>query len=273
MRSKHYDYLFGVYGQWLPEDRIMLACIKHVVKKLAGKDTRLPVLWVKKGQGTWLESHFRHASVKPADSPFSPKIEKLAYDTNELGPQPLWEGYKGNNDLGATRMPAGVRTHPLMGNLYTSLVQMWKPETIVEFGTAFGVSGMYFLAGLETNQKGHLLTFDPNDVWRKLAVNCLSNISKRFTSIAGTFEDNVDLALGSRTIDIAFIDAIHTREFVISQLELVVARCSAKALIILDDINFSDDMRACWNEVANDSRFASSVAFGARVGILEFIRK
>ena len=39
-------------------------------------------------------------------------------------------------------------------------------------------------------------------------------------------------------IDMAFIDAIHTKEFVITQLDLVVARSNKNAIIILDGINF-----------------------------------
>jgi predicted O-methyltransferase YrrM len=252
----------------------MLGTIKRCVKKLfvEDKDRKIPVLWVKKGEGSWLQTQLPDALLEPANSAFSSRIEKLARDTDKVGPQPLWEGYEGHNVRGPTRTPNGVRTNAHMGNFYTWLVQKWKPETIVEFGTAFGVSGMYFLAGLESNQKGHLMTFDPNDGWRKLAVGCLSAISSRFTSVAGTFEENIDSTLGDKRIDIAFIDAIHTREFVIPQLELVMARCSAHALIILDDITFSDSMRACWQEVANDSRFVSSVALGRRVGIVEFMR-
>jgi len=96
------------------------------------------------------------------------------------------------------------------------LVQKRKPEIIVEFGTAFGVSGMYFLAGLNLNKKGKLLTFDPNTVWAKLAKDNLSKISDRFKLTNGTFEDNIDNVLPEgQHIDIAFIDAIHTKEFVL----------------------------------------------------------
>ncbi|MES2627220.1 MAG: class I SAM-dependent methyltransferase [Pseudomonadota bacterium] len=253
----------------------MLGRIKSVVKRIISgdQDRKLEIHWIKKGEGTWLSSQLREAAIKPARTAFSNKIENLTRETNEQGPQSVWKGYEGNNTSGPTRMPDDVCTDAPTGDFFSWLVQSWKPETVVEFGTAFGVSGMYFLAGLEKNQKGHLLTFDPNDVWRKLAVGCLSAISNRFTSVAGTFEENVDTVIAGRTIDIAFIDAIHTREFVIPQLELVLARCSDNAIIILDDINFSDNMRACWQELANDSRFASSVTIGEPVGILEFIRK
>ena len=56
-----------------------------------------------------------------------------------------------------------------MRNLYSYLVQKRKPRIIVEFETAFGVSGMYFPAGINANNEGKLLTFGPNDVLAKLA--------------------------------------------------------------------------------------------------------
>jgi len=250
----------------------MLDVAKRTIKELFGHETS--ATWVKKADGSWLVQHLQGAAVRPANTSFSSRIEKLAEQANRMGPQPLWEGYGGNNVGGATRMPAGVRTTAVMGNFYSWLVRTWQPEVIVEFGTAFGVSGMYFLAGLETNGKGRLLTFEPNETWRRIAVACLEKIGTRFISTAGTFEATIDgvLPAGER-IDLAFIDAIHTSAFVMPQLERVVARCSDHALVVLDDINFSDDMRACWNRVSRDSRFVSSVALGQRVGILEYARR
>ena len=120
---------------------------------------------------------------------------------------------------------------------------------------------MYFLAGIESNQTGKLLTFEPNDVWREVAVHNLSQISNRFDSIAGTFEDNIADALPrGQGIDLAFIDAIHTKEFVLPQLEIVLSRSSDNAIIILDDINFSESMKECWKEVSMDIRFSCSAA-------------
>lgn len=250
----------------------MLGVAKRTLKALFGHETT--ATWVKKGDGSWLAQHLGGATVRPASTPFSSRIEKLADQTDRMGPQPLWDGYGADNVAGDTRMPSGVRTTATMGNFYSWLVRARQPGVIVEFGTAFGVSGMYFLAGLEANGKGTLLTFEPNEVWRRMAVACLEKIGTRFVSVAGTFEDRIDAALpaGAR-IDMAFIDAIHTSAFVTPQLELVMARCSDRALVILDDIDFSDDMRSCWNRVARDARFVSSVALGQRVGLLEYARR
>jgi predicted O-methyltransferase YrrM len=256
----------------------MLRQIKMSTSKLISKyiNSKQPVNtitinWIKKDENSWLYQQLGDNCLFPSETIYSIEIEKIAQETNQLGPQPLWSGYEGNNTFGgSTRMPNTVRTAAIMGNLYTDLVEKLQPNIIVEFGTAFGVSGMYFLAGLESNCKGELLTFEPNDVWRDIAKQNLSKISNRFNSISGTFEENIDSVLPyKQSIDIAFIDAIHTKEFVIPQLEIVFAKSSDKAIIILDDIEFSDSMRECWAEVSKDSRFLSSVELNRRVGILE----
>jgi predicted O-methyltransferase YrrM len=233
------------------------------------KSRKIAINWIKK-DSSWISQQFSGNSIKPNLNIYSQKIENLAQKTNSLGAQPLWEGYGDNNIGGSTRRPDGVRTPAIIGDLYTYLVQQRKPEIVVEFGTAFGVSGMYFLAGLNINNKGKLLTFEPNEVWAKLARNNLSEISNKFELTIGTFEENIDKVLPkNQSIDIAFIDAIHTKEFVMSQLDIVVSRSSSKAIIILDDINFSDSMKECWKEVSTDSRFSGSAIFNNRIGIVE----
>lgn len=247
----------------------MLGKVKRLIKDVFDKH-QVQVNWVRKDSRSWLAQQFTHDVIRPGKSAYSAQIERIAEQTNQLGPQPLWQGYAGRNVGGPTRLSDEVRTAATMGDAYTWLVQRLQPRVIVEFGTAFGVSGMYFLAGIEYNHKGQLLTFEPNEVWRNLAVSNLSQISDRFVSVAGTFEDNIGKVLPpDQCIDLAFIDAIHTRDFVLPQLEIVLSRCDDKAIIILDDINFSNDMKACWDIVSRDDRFLASAVLDERVGILE----
>ena len=250
----------------------MINKLKQILKPylITHVGRKLPLHWIKKDQESWLAQNFTGDVIIPPISSYCTKIEKLADQTNRKGDQPLWEGYIGNNIGGSSRMPNTVRSVPAIGNLFAYLVEKRNPEIIVEFGTAFGVSGMYFLAGLNTNKKGLLLTFEPNMVWAKLAKENLSQISDRFKLTVGTFEENIDnVLLENQFIDIAFIDAIHTKEFVIPQLEIVISRSKKGTIIILDDIDFSTNMKNCWEEVSNDNRFISSLSFGDRVGILE----
>jgi predicted O-methyltransferase YrrM len=250
----------------------MLDTIMTFAKGFSRKFYSPPIVvtWIRQDSTSRLAQQFRGNLIKPRLGKHSQQIENVAAKTNKLGPQPLWDGYGDMNIGGPTRMPDGVRTSATMGSLYSSLVRNLQPQTIVEFGSAFGVSGMYFLAGMDDYPGGQLLTFEPNEIWRNIAASNLAQISNRFVSIAGTFEENIDRALPpSKKIDFAFIDAIHTKEFVDAQLEIVIARSNEHAIIILDDISFSDSMRECWYAASRDDRFAASLALGERVGVLE----
>lgn len=119
-----------------------------------------------------------------------------------------------------------------------------------------------------------LYTFEPNEIWAEYADVNLRNTSSKYLLTNTTFEESVAnvISININPIDIAFIDAIHTREFVSSQLEIVLQYASNKCIIFLDDINFSDEMRQFWYEIAQDDRFISAYEIDERVGVLEFMR-
>ncbi len=236
----------------------------------------LPLICLRTALGTWCAAQLAgYASSRP-DTKQMRRIESLARQADALGEQPLWEGYAGQQTIPGrfgkdmTRRAAQVSKTTPEGAFFTWLVQQRKPRNVLEFGTAFGVSGMYWLAGLEANASGELLTFEPNAVWAAIAAKNLAAISPRFTLTNGIFEDHVPRLLSEkRAVDIAFIDAIHTSAFVNRQLELVLQLAAPGALIIIDDINFSDDMRACWQNIAMSDRFVAAYMLGERVGIVE----
>lgn len=234
------------------------AKFKRFARRLLPPKQLQPV-WIKKSG--WLADHV-------PDRPFTPKapsqrrlILDLAFSAEDLGKLPLWEGYEALAEYrrrDTTRSSGEVSTSESKGLFFTNLVVARRPEVIVEFGTAFGISGMYWLAGMEAISKGHLYTFEPNAIWADVARQNLSAIGpRRYTLTNGTFEDNVNVVKG---IDIAFIDAIHTSEFVLKQFALVAERANPSAVVLFDDIEFSDDMVSCWKRIASEAK--SSVSFG-----------
>lgn len=142
--------------------------------------------------------------------PVHHKVEERAGKTHRSGDRPLWEGYqsvKGYPRSGDTRKPDQVRSDAVIGRFYSWLAARRQEDVIVEFGTAFGVSGMYWLTGMST---GHLYTFEPNTDWAASAGENLRTISDRFTLTVDTFETVGPTLLAPRSVGIAFVDAIHT---------------------------------------------------------------
>jgi predicted O-methyltransferase YrrM len=205
------------------------------------------------------------------------RIERCAADTERLGIQPLWEGYRDVFDYprrheSAQRTSDQVRSSALAGRFFAWLTARREPNVIVEFGTAFGVSGMYWLAGLERNQRGRLLTFEPNEIWAKIADRNLASISDRYHLTIGTFEESIENALRSgEEVDIAFVDAIHTSEFVFRQFQILVPRMRTGGLILFDDINFSSEMAQCWMSLASHPQVRASASIDGHVGIVELV--
>jgi len=237
-------------------------------KRAASQDAKLELKWRKTVDGP-LRRTLGEGPYVAQPFPEIAKIEELAEATAKRGEFPLDPSY---GKRGEVRNPDAVRSAADIGRLYRWLVRAKRPEVVVEFGTAFGVSGMYWLTGIEANGHGELLTFEVNEIWRKIAVENLARIGRRFQSIAGAFESKVDAALGDRKIDIAFIDGIHTSEWVLPQFEEVLRRCrGGGAWIAFDDIDFSADMRQAWETVVRDERVGAAVEVRGHLGLVETI--
>ena len=202
---------------------MMLEKVKNFVR--AFRPTRpLDCKHIAKASGSWITQNIPQHFSPPA-AKRAALIEARASATEAAGERPLWEGYASVKHYPRSttggRSSNQVRTDERMGAFFTWLAAARAPETVVEIGTAFGVSGMYWLDGLELAGQGHLFTFDPNTDWASFARENLAAISDRVTMVSGTFEENASKALVGRNVNIAFIDAIHTSEFVYAQYAML----------------------------------------------------
>jgi predicted O-methyltransferase YrrM len=193
-------------------------------------------------------------------APRKAEIEAIAETTNGIGAQPLAPEY----DLPETYSPDDVRSPSSQGDLYAFLVAERDPHVVVEFGSAFGVSGMYFATAL---QQGRLYSFEINPDWADIAERNIKTITDRFTLIRGAFEDHVDDI--PAPIDIALVDGIHEYDFVMKQWEILKPRMSRGGLVLFDDITYGAGMRQAWREIRADPVVADSVALWHRLGVVE----
>lgn len=208
----------------------------------------------------------------PPRLPVHDLIEQRAQLTHEAGQRPLWDGYKDLKDYpfaigdGAVRTAGQVSTTSRTGPWFTWLAQLVGDPTVVEFGTAFGSSGMYWLAGIG---RGHLYTFDPNTDWAGFARKNLESVSDRFTLTLDTFESAGPKLLEPGSVDIGFIDAIHTKEFVDAQYEILRPMMKPGGIVLFDDIQFSRSMKECWSDMTKRPEFVGVATIGGRVGVAE----
>lgn len=218
----------------------------------------------------WLDTH-QVADLSYIDTQ---PVQRRREVTRDLGARPLWKGYKDVADYPrattGNRSSEEVGTWTQDGRLYAWMAWARKSDIVVEFGSAFGVSGMYWLTGLEAANHGHLFSFEPNTEWAQIAEDNFNAISTgRHTLQRGIFEELGPKTLKPGTVDIAFIDAIHTSEFVNAQFDILRPLMRAGGLILFDDISFSKDMKQCWAQMAKRADIKASGQIGRRVGIVE----
>jgi predicted O-methyltransferase YrrM len=256
----------------------MLRRLLRPLRRAAAARAPLTVGWVKRDAGSWLSANLAGPRFRPPAPPQAALIERIAAETEALGQKPLWEGYATAYARDAAMPWAGkamarsseeVRSQPRMGRVFAWLAATRRPGVIVEVGTAFGISGMYWVDGLAQAGGGALLTFDPNETWHAIAARNIARIGPHATAVPRTVEEALTPTLAGRAVDLCFIDAIHTGAFVRAQLALIMPHLSPGALVLLDDITFSDDMNSCWRALAADDRFRASLTLDDRVGLLE----
>jgi predicted O-methyltransferase YrrM len=244
------------------------------VKQTVGRLRRsgITVDWIREGRDSWMIRHLKAGTMRIREDHRVVQIEQLSVRNDRLGPQEVWPPYlqlKDYYDQSDRRTPRQVRCSRQMGNFFSYLVHVRRPDIVVEFGGAFGVSGMYWLSALEDNSRGRLLSFEPNEGWAGIAEKNLAAIGSRFTLVRGTFEENIDIVLNEgERIDIALIDAIHTDEFVLPQFEMVAKRLVSDGLILIDDVHFRG-MNGCFEKIALDPRIRSSAVLCDHVGMVE----
>ena len=237
--------------------------VKNAIRFAVADPGQLKVVWKRHTPG-WLIDHLDLATVPKAKRKML--IEDLAWRTDQQGEKPLAVEY---SQPGATRRPNQVRSSPVMGDVFAWLAETRRPRAIVEFGAAFGFSGMYWLSGLEAADTGHLYSFEINPIWAEIATVNLTAIGSRFTLTVGSFEDNVDKVV-PQPIDIAFVDGIHTYEWVTEQYSILKRKVAPRAILLFDDIDFATGrMRECWEEIAADKDVIAACELNDHVGVIE----
>jgi len=155
--------------------------------------------------------------------------------------------------------------------LFFRLVSAFNSQEILELGTSFGISTAYLAAA---NPKAKVYTCEGSveilqhaeKNWKKLDLN-------NIISIKGDLKQSLPHFLKTKLpkLDLVYIDANHTYEgtyFIINHIKPYLHN---ESVVILDDINWSNDMRKVWEELKNDDFFSLTFE-NHRLGFL-FLRR
>jgi len=162
--------------------------------------------------------------------------------------------------LAAVYMPISARG----GELLYSLVRASRPDTIVEFGTSFGISTIYLAAAVADNGKGHIYTTELSAAKVAAAQRNLleAGLADEVTILPGDALETLLNVAGP--IGLALLDG--WKDLCLPLLKLLEPRLAAGALVVGDDSSFPS-MTDYLNYVRDPANGYVSVAFPVEDGM------
>ncbi|MHA4810557.1 O-methyltransferase [Flavitalea flava] len=140
-----------------------------------------------------------------------------------------------------------------LGQLLYRIAQYYKPRTILELGTSLGLSSAYLASG---NGEAKLWTIEGAVPVARVAERNFRSLGlPNVELVTGNFDLMLDPVLEKAgTVDLAFVDGNHRLEPTLRYFHALMNRSSSPAILIFDDIHWSEEMEEAWNILKMDPR-------------------
>jgi len=131
------------------------------------------------------------------------------------------------------------------------LTKYFKPGTILEFGTAAGVSASYMKRGWP---EASLLSMEGCANVAAIAEEVFTEINlKNIKIMVGNFDSILPTALSQlETLDFVFFDGNHRKEPTLNYFQQCLPLANENSVFVFDDIHWSPGMESAWNEIKKD---------------------
>ena len=132
------------------------------------------------------------------------------------------------------------------------MVQYYKPETIIELGTSFGITTAYLAAG---NTHAKVYTIEGSEAIAEIARKYLERPGpEQVELITGNFNNTLPGILKKiGHTGLAFIDGNHRKAPTLDYFHQLLSSCGSSSILIFDDIHWSAEMEEAWAEIMHHS--------------------
>lgn len=242
----------------------------------------------------YIKYRLRSVSKFKVHSPFAYKIYTEVILNKAEGSQPLIEKQRAwllrqknlmeTTDFGAGagagkgdyktrfRQARNITKHssvsPKYGKLLYRLVAFVKPETILEIGTAMGISTMYMAKAapesrIVSMEGCAVIAASAKDNFNKLSIKNIELAMGNFNQLLGKTVDKIE------RIDFALIDGNHRKDPTLKYFEQILDKLHPGSVVVVDDIHWSKGMLEAWNNIKANEKVSVSIDL-FRAGILFF---
>ncbi|MAQ70033.1 MAG: hypothetical protein CMD23_02935 [Flavobacteriales bacterium] len=132
----------------------------------------------------------------------------------------------------------------------------------LEVGTNLGVSGSYILEALKSKSDSNFITMEGLSQLCQIANEQFFKISssQKYTIIEGLYATTFpELFRKKINFNILFIDGNHRKDATLKYFNNLKSHLKLPAVLIFDDINWSDEMKQVWKIIKSDSDVSYSI--------------
>lgn len=149
-------------------------------------------------------------------------------------------------------------------DLLYQLTAHYQPKKTLELGTSLGIGTSLLAIG---NPKGKVTTIDACENTIEVAENNLFALGiENVELVNDTFLSYLN-QVEKQVFDLVYVDGHHQGEALKNYMQLLKAWTHSDTIFVLDDIRWSEDMFAAWNELKASNNFHLSLDL-FRMGIL-----
>jgi predicted O-methyltransferase YrrM len=206
---------------------------------------------------------------------------KMNASTKQFTRTDYGAGHRGSNptqrNVGQEEMQKGVEIEDTLGHfsrvvskrafwccLLFKLVRTMHPSSCIEMGTAVGISAAYQAAALRLNGHGALVTLEGATSLADIAKNNFQQLGLDAVEVVvGRFQDTLpDVLTKWQPVSYVFVDGHHDEQATLAYFEVILPFLAETALLVFDDIAWSEGMKKAWNTIAHDRRVGVAVDLG-----------
>jgi len=154
------------------------------------------------------------------------------------------------------------------GRLLFRLVRWFKPRTILELGTSFGISTLYMALG---NPGAKIISIEGSRETLDIAKRNIEEISiKNIRLVQGSFDEILASVLaGIPSPDLVFFDGNHRKKPTLDYFNLCLQHLNKDSLFVFHDIHWSEGMEQAWNEIRSHPSVTVTIDL-FRIGLVFF---
>lgn len=147
---------------------------------------------------------------------------------------------------------------PRKAQLLFRLVNHFQPSTILELGTSLGLSTLYMA---KASQQAHIFTLEGSANIARLAAQNFEHLpADQVTLVVGNIDECLSPTLSRiDRLDFAYLDANHRYTPTLNYFEQCLEKVHEESVFVLDDINWSAEMRQAWEAIKQHPRVRQSI--------------